>query len=148
MLGILAIILMLAVIAAVLRGQDQWAQISWSVWAHMASISLALLLTPVILWRSRGDRLHRRLGWVWSVAMLFTALISFDIRQIEAGGFSYIHLLSVATLVLVPLLIWQARRHNVSGHRSAVRGLITGALLVAGFFTFPFNRLLGGWLFG
>ena len=130
---------MLAVIAAVLRGQDQWAQISWSVWAHMALISLALLLTPVMLWRSRG---------VWSVAMLFTALISFDIRQIEAGGFSYIHLLSVATLVLVPLLIWQARRHNVSGHRSAVRGLITGALLVAGFFTFPFNRLLGGWLLG
>ena len=25
---------------------------------------------------------------------------------------------------------------------------ITGALLVAGFFTFPFDRLLGHWLFG
>jgi len=29
-----------------------------------------------------------------------------------------------------------------------VRGLIIGALLIAGFFTFPFHRLLGHWLFG
>ena len=28
-----------------------------------------------------------------------------------------------------------------------VRGLVIGALLIAGFFTFPFNRLLGSWLF-
>jgi uncharacterized membrane protein len=29
-----------------------------------------------------------------------------------------------------------------------VRGMVTGALLVAGFFTFPFGRMLGAWLFG
>jgi uncharacterized membrane protein len=56
-------------------------------------------------------------------------------------------LLSVATLVLVPLLVITARRHNVARHRRTVRGIIIGALLIAGFFTFPFDRLLGHWLF-
>ena len=80
--------------------------------------------------------------------MVFTALISLSIRQVNDGQFSLIHLLSLLTLVLVPLLIWEARRHKVASHRSWVRGLVTGALLIAGFFTFPFGRMLGDWLFG
>jgi uncharacterized membrane protein len=56
--------------------------------------------------------------------------------------------LSLFVLVMVPRLILQARAHNVAGHRSTVRGLVIGALLIAGFFTFPFNRLLGQWLLG
>lgn len=148
LLAILAIILMIAVVAAVVNGRDQWSMIPWQIWAHLGTLSIALILTPVMLWRKRGDRLHRRMGWVWSTAMVITAMISFDIRQVNAGGFSFIHLLSVLTLLLVPLLIWEARRHKVSAHRSTVRGLITGALLIAGYFTFPFDRLLGDWLFG
>jgi uncharacterized membrane protein len=35
----------------------------------------------------------------------------------------------------------------VKRHRRSVRAMVTGALLIAGFFTFPFNRLLGHWLF-
>jgi uncharacterized membrane protein len=31
---------------------------------------------------------------------------------------------------------------------TAARGMVLGALLVAGFFTFPFGRLMGRWLFG
>ena len=46
------------------------------------------------------------------------------------------------------LLVLAAPRNNVSRHRRTVRGLIIGALLIAGFFTFPFERLLGHWLFG
>tara|TARA_R110002074_G_scaffold3716_7_gene19239 strand:- start:9236 stop:9754 length:519 start_codon:yes stop_codon:yes gene_type:complete len=144
----LAIFLMLAILVAVIRGQDQWEKIPWQIWTHLATISVALMITPVMLWRKRGDRVHRYMGWVWSAAMVATALISLDIRQINAGGFSFIHILSGWTLVLVPLLIWEARHHKVAAHRSTVRGLITGALLIAGFFTFPFNRLLGHWLFG
>ena len=59
-----------------------------------------------------------------------------------------IHIISAVTLVLVPRLVWTARHHRVAQHRRAVRGLVTGALLIAGFFTFPFDRLLGHWLFG
>ena len=52
------------------------------------------------------------------------------------------------TLLQVPVIVLAARRHDVARHRSAVRGMVLGALLIAGFFTFPFNRLLGQWLFG
>ena len=51
-------------------------------------------------------------------------------------------------MIQVPIIVWNARAHNVRRHRTDVRAMVTGALLIAGFFTFPFNRLLGQWLFG
>jgi uncharacterized membrane protein len=114
----------------------------------MATIAIALGLTPIMLTRRRGDRLHRQLGWVWVASMFLTALVSLDIRLINRGGFSLIHILSVWTLIQVTVIVWSARHHNVARHRSAVRGMVLGALLIAGFFTFPFDRLLGQWLFG
>ena len=46
------------------------------------------------------------------------------------------------------MIVWRARTHRVAAHRRSIRGIVIGALLVAGFFTFPFDRLLGSWLFG
>jgi uncharacterized membrane protein len=118
------------------------------VWAHIATIFVAVALTPIMLLRRRGDRVHRALGWLWAVSLAMTALLTFGIRGINQGSFSLIHILSAWTLVQVPLLVWHARRHNHAKHRAAVRGIVTGALLIAGFFTFPFDRLMGEWLFG
>jgi uncharacterized membrane protein len=50
--------------------------------------------------------------------------------------------------MLVPVIVISARRHQHAQHRGAVRGMVSGALLIAGFFTFAPDRLLGGWLFG
>lgn len=80
--------------------------------------------------------------------MLLAALVSLTIRLNKDGSFSVIHILSVYVLVMVPRFVWQARTHQVARHRSGVRGMVIGALLVAGFFTFPFGRLLGRWLLG
>jgi uncharacterized membrane protein len=101
-----------------------------------------------MLLRRRGDRIHRRLGWAWVALMLTTALISFNIRFNTPGQPSWIHLLTVLTLVLVPTIVISARRHKVRLHGNFARGTVAGALLLAGFFTFPFERLLGRWLFG
>jgi uncharacterized membrane protein len=49
---------------------------------------------------------------------------------------------------MAPRVWLTARAHNVVGHRATVRGLVTGALIIAGYFTFPFDRMLGHWLFG
>lgn len=147
-LGGLALGLLTAMIIAIAKGQADWPKIPLAVWGHLGTIALALVLTPVMLWRKRGDRFHRQLGWVWAASMALTALISFDIRLINQGGFSWIHLLSAWTIIQVPIIVWSARTHNVARHRRAVRGMIVGALLIAGFFTFPFNRLMGQWLFG
>ncbi len=134
------------VLAAVLNGAAEWGRVPPVVWLHLATVFFALALTPVMLLRRRGDRLHRWLGWIWAVAMFGTAVISFGLRD-AGGAFSPIHILSIVTVPLVPLLVLSARRHDVARHRRTARGLIIGALLVAGFFTFPFNRMLGRWLF-
>ncbi|MES2336983.1 MAG: DUF2306 domain-containing protein [Pseudomonadota bacterium] len=147
LLGVGAIVLLAAVLVALARGQAEWSRVPWVIWPHLLTIIVALALTPVMMFRRRGDRRHRSLGTIWVVAMILTALFSFAIRQAD-GGFSWIHLLSIFTLVQVPWLWWNARRHDVAGHRRGVRGMVTGALLIAGFFTFPFDRLLGHWLFG
>ena len=143
-----AVILFGFVVAAVVRGRAEWGQVPPIVWFHLASIMVALGLTPLMLHRRRGDRLHRRLGWLWASAMIVTAAASFFVRTINHGGFSVIHILSAWTLIQVPVIVWTARHHNVARHRRSVRAMVTGALLIAGFFTFPFNRLLGHWLMG
>lgn len=109
---------------------------------------LALAITPIQLLRKRGDRLHRRFGSIWAVVLFGTAVITFGIRDINDGHFSFIHLFSVLTIVMVPLLVWAAHSQKIVQHRSTVRGLTTGALLAAGYFTFLPQRRLGGWLFG
>lgn len=146
-LAIGAGILFICVIVALAKGYAYWGRIPLNLWGHLGTMIVALALTPLMLLRRRGDRPHRLLGRVWVAAMILTALISFTIRDAADGSFSFIHILSVWTLIQVPLIWWTARNHRVDRHRMAVRGMVFGALLIAGFFTFPFNRMLGQFLF-
>ena len=148
MLAVSSILLLAAVIAAIARGSARWDEMPVVVWFHLGTIVAALALTPWLLFQKRGTRLHRRLGWTWAAAMMMTALASLFIRGMNAGGWSPIHILSVITIVGVPAAVWRARVHDVAGHRQSMRILVTGALILAGVFTFPFDRTLGRWLFG
>lgn len=147
-LGAAALALFLLVFASLMRGRADWASIKPTVWVHLATVMLPLVITPVQLLRRRGDGAHRALGWIWAVSLFGTALISFGIRDINDGGLSFIHVFSVVTIVTVPMLVFAARHHRIARHRSAVRWLVTGALLTAGYFTLMPNRILGGWLWG
>lgn len=146
-LAALAVILLFTVLAALLRGHPFWGRVPLPVWAHLATILPALALTPVMLLRRRGDALHRLLGKVWITAMALTAVVSFGVRLSRHGGLSIIHIISAYVIVVAPMIWWTARNHQVAKHRRQVRGMVTGALLIAGFFTLPFGRLLGSWLF-
>ena len=146
-LALAAAVLLAAVCVALVRGHSEWGRVPALVWAHLLTIAVALALTPAMMVRPRGDRDHRRLGTVWVCAMIATAAISLFVHVSGPGRFGVIHLLSVWTLIQVPLIWWTARTHQVMRHRRAVRGMVIGAVLIAGFFTFPFGRLLGHWLF-
>lgn len=147
-LGWGSLVLLAAVMTAVLRGQADWLKVPGLVWLHLFCVVISLSLTPLMLWRRRGDARHRQIGYIWVGAMVIASLSTLGIRQINDGQFSPIHLLTVFTLVMLIRLVVAARRRNHAKHRDAIRGLALGALLIAGFFTFPFNRLLGHWLFG
>lgn len=143
-----ALVLLAMVVGALVRGYGSWHIVKPMAWAHLVSMAAALALTPVMLLRRRGDTGHRLIGWVWAILMFGSAAISFGVRGVNRGDFSFIHVLSAIVVVVVPLTVLAARRHHVSRHRRGIRALVTGGLLTAGFFTFPFNRLLGSWLFG
>jgi len=110
---------------------------------HLATIVVALLATAVILPMTKGTRLHRITGWVWSVSMVATSIISFWISTIDVfWGFSPIHIFSLIVLFNVPYAIVSIRRGNVAAHKNAMMGVTIGALGVAGAFTFLPGRTM------
>ncbi len=115
---------------------------------HLLAAVLALLIALFLLRGAKGTRLHRTVGWVWSAAMMTTALSSFLITEINHGQFSYIHLLSGWTAFATPLGVWAARRHKVQMHRRLMTGLVIGGLVIAGGLTFIPGRLMWRVFFG
>ena len=141
-------LMLLVVGAAALRGAGQWGAAPLLIRCHLLAVIVALALTPAILLRRRGDQLHRVMGYGWIAAMALTALSSLFVQTIAPGHFSPIHVLSIYVLVSLPLIVRAARQGRIARHRAMIRGMVTGALVIAGLFTFTSNRLLGSWLFG
>ncbi len=125
--------------------------ISLPIIVHLATVLSALLLGPVVLLRRKGDRWHRRLGRVWVLLMVVTALASAFIRSPGAGlfgtGFSALHLFTVWTLICAPVGVWLAWKKRIVAHQGVMTGLYIG-LVLAGSFTLIPGRLLGSMVFG
>jgi uncharacterized membrane protein len=113
--------------------------------AAMAAFGLGL----VQLAAPKGTLPHRTIGWSWVVLMLIVSISAFFIHEIRLWGpWSPIHLLAIFTLVMLPLAVWNARRHAVEWHRRAMLGIFLGALVIAGLFTFLPGRIMHAVLFG
>ena len=97
----------------------------------------------------KGTIPHRTIGWVWAGLMLAVVLSSFFIHTIRLWGpFSPIHLLSIFTLLMLPLAVWKAHTHQVAAHRRIMIYLFSGALVVAGLFTLVPGRIMHAVVFG
>src|SRR5215471_4971100 len=102
---------------------------------HAFAAMAAFALGVVQFAAPKGTLPHRTLGWIWVTLMLVVALSSFWIHGMRlVGPFGPIHLLSILTLVMVPLAVWKAHNHDVGAHRRIMISLFLGALLVAGLF--------------
>lgn len=96
---------------------------------HAIGASLALLLGAVNLIRpTRGDQLHRRVGQVWVVAMYGTVVSSFWIRELNPGGFSWLHGLSLWTFISLTIGLWAAMTGRIDLHRGFMRGTYVGTV--------------------
>jgi uncharacterized membrane protein len=116
---------------------------------HAFAAMAAFVLGIVQFAAPKGTLPHRSLGWIWVGLMAAVAASSLWIHQIRLfGPWSPIHLLSIFTLVMLPLGVWRARRHDVSTHRRTMIGIFTGALVIAGLFTLVPGRIMHAVLFG
>jgi uncharacterized membrane protein len=124
---------------------DAAPQIPLHAFAAMAAFGLGLIQFAA----PKGTLPHRTIGWIWVVLMAGVAVSSFWIHQIRLlGPFSPIHLLSIFTLVVLPLAVWRAHRHDVRKHQIAMLSLFTGALVIAGLFTLLPGRIMHTVVFG
>lgn len=100
--------------------------------SHAVSATIALVLGPVqLLRRTRGDRVHRLVGRVWSVMMLYAAAGSFFFGGWTKVSDLLLRSLAVITLVGVTLGIVLAQRGWIRAHRFT---MISGYLGLVGAF--------------
>jgi uncharacterized membrane protein len=113
--------------------------------AAMAAFALGLVQFAA----PKGTLPHRTLGWIWVALMALVALSSFWVHTIRlVGPWSPIHLLSIFTLVMLPLAVWKAHTHQVTAHRRAMIFIFAGALVIAGLFTLVPGRIMHRVVFG
>jgi uncharacterized membrane protein len=116
---------------------------------HAYAAFAALALGAVQLASIKGTTRHRALGFTWGALMLVVGVSSFWIHELRVWGpWSPIHLLSIFTLIMLPLGIWHAHRHAVQHHRRAMMGMFLGALVIAGLFTLMPGRIMHKVVFG
>jgi uncharacterized membrane protein len=113
---------------------------------HLGAALVALVLGIVNLAGAKGTPRHRAIGWIWIAAMLAVTLPSLGLREINPGGFSWIHGLTVITMVTMVGAIWAIKRGRVRAHKRMMLGMMSG-LTIAGIFTLLPGRFLGNLLF-
>ena len=69
------------------------------IWVHFVAAGLAIMLGLINLVSEKGTQQHRLIGWFWLILMSFVTVPSFWIREINDGDFSWIHLLTIWTIV-------------------------------------------------
>jgi uncharacterized membrane protein len=116
---------------------------------HAFAAMSAFIIGHVQLYRTKGTPSHRATGYVWVTIMVVVAASGFWIHEIRLWGpWSPIHLLSIFTLVMLPVGVWYARRHVIVGHQWTMISIFAGALVIAGIFTFVPGRIMHAVVFG
>jgi uncharacterized membrane protein len=116
---------------------------------HAFAAMAAFVLGVVQLAAPKGTLPHRTIGWIWVGLMAIVAASSFWIHEIRLlGPWSPIHLLSIFTLIMLPIAVWRARRHRVADHRRIMTMTFVGALVIAGLFTLLPGRIMHAVVFG
>ena len=120
-----------------------------AIQAHAFAAMSTFALGIVQLSAPKGTLPHRTIGWIWVALMVVVGVSSFFIHGMRLFGlWSPIHLLSIFTLVALPLAVLAAHRHAVDRHRRAMISIFVGGLVVAGLLTFLPGRIMHAVAFG
>jgi uncharacterized membrane protein len=115
---------------------------NWAVGVHLAIIMSALPLSVMQFALPKGTNLHRTTGYVWCALLFAASLVSFGIHEIN-GGMSPPHYVAISSFILLPTIVFLARRHWHTAHRVVVLSYVLFFLVFAGLFTFSPQRAMG-----
>ena len=114
---------------------------------HAAVAIIALMSAIGVAFLAKGTPAHVWLGRGFALAIMVTAVSSFWITGLRPGHYSWIHILSVVTIINVPLAIWAIRRGDRRGHAIAMIAN-AASLAIAGAFTLMPGRIMAAVVFG
>ena len=122
------------------------------MYSHLATVVPCIFLGAYVLLAKKGTRIHRRLGRVYMVLMLVTAVITLFMPALVGpqflSHFGWIHLFSLLTLWTVPTAYTAIRKGNIKAHQRKMLLLYFGAIVIAGGFTLAPGRFLNELFFG
>ena len=119
---------------------------------HLFTVLPAFVLGTISLILKKGTPLHKILGKLYMVLMLFTAIVTLFMPEFVGptlfNHFGWIHLFSFLTIYTVPTAYTAIKKGNIKAHKRKMNLLYFGALVIAGAFTFMPGRYLHTVLFG
>ncbi|MDB5417013.1 MAG: conserved predicted rane protein [Phenylobacterium sp.] len=115
---------------------------------HIACALGALGLGAALMLVRKGRRFHRVAGWVWVSLVSLVAGSSLFITSLHPGRYSLLHLFTGWTLLVLPLGVLWAKRHEVARHRRVMMGLFYGGFAVNIFIAFIPGRTMWNLIFG
>ena len=89
----------------------------WVLKAHVIGAVASFAIGSVLLLGAKGRRMHRILGYGWVATMSVTAISSFFLVGLNGSNFSFIHAISAWAVIVLPMGIAAARRHDITAHR-------------------------------
>lgn len=115
---------------------------------HLFTALAALVLGGVLMTVRKGRTFHRVAGWAWVSLVSVTAGATLFITQLNHGDWSFLHLFTGWTLLVLPLAVFAAKRHDVRRHRRTMMGLFYGGFAINLFIAFLPGRTLWMTFFG
>ena len=116
--------------------------------AHVSGALASFAIGAFLLAYRKGKRLHRVLGYTWVATMAVTAVSSFFLTGLNGDHFSFIHAISAWMVIILPMGVAAARRHDIKAHRRHMTNMFLGGMIVAGLFTFLPGRMMWSIFFG
>lgn len=119
---------------------------------HLYTVLPCVFIGGFLLIIKKGTLIHKRLGRIYMVLMLFTAIVTLFMPAYVGptifNHFGWIHLFSFLTIWTVPTAYIAIKKGNVKAHKRKMILLYFGALIIAGGFTLMPGRYLHNLLFG
>lgn len=113
---------------------------------HLYTVVPCVFIGGFLLIIKKGTRIHKRLGRIYMILMLFTAIVTLFMPSAIGGRilnhFGWIHLFSIVTLWAIPRAYLAIKKGNVGSHKRTMILLYFGAIIIAGSFTFTPGRYL------